>query len=301
MIASLAFQRWRMTLGGLAAALALIFFVATPQGQVAAAEFLAQFRSQRLAVVTFDPEQMRRGALGSFDRLGTLLVNGQAVTPGDRRAHAEANRSRQVGSVQEASRETGLAVVQPDPATLPAGVNRTPTIRVMPAQQSRLTFDRQKAREYFDSIGRKDLSLPDRLQGTSLMVAVPPVVMLEYKTADGKPSLMIGQTGELQVGTEGGASLAEVRDFLLGLPNLPKGVADQLRSFQDWRTTLPIPVPVDKVAWQDTTIAGAPGLLLNDNSGLGSAAIWQQNGRIYGVAGPMKANELVKIANSLRP
>ena len=163
-----------------------------------------------------------------------------------------------------------------------------------------MTFDRQKAREYFDSINRKDLSLPDRLHGSTLVVALPPIVMLEYATADNKPAVMIGQAREVQVGVEGGASLDEVRTFLLGLPDLPPEVARQLRSIQDWTSTLPIPVPVDKMTWQETKIAGADAYILNDNTGLGSGVIWQRDGRILGVAGPMKATDLRKVAESLR-
>ena len=88
--------------------------------------------------------------------------------------------------------------------------------------------------------------------------------------------------------------------FLLGLPNVPPDLARQLRSMQDWTTTLPIPVPVDRATWQETTIAGAPAYILNDNTGLGSGVIWQRDGRIIGVAGPMKATELRRIAESLK-
>jgi hypothetical protein len=142
--------------------------------------------------------------------------------------------------------------------------------------------------------------LPDKLHGATLVVALPPVVMLEYSAQDNKPAVMIGEAREVQVGVEGNASLDEVRNFLLGLPNVPPELARQLRSMQDWTSTLPIPVPVDKMTWQETTIAGAPAYILNDNTGLGSGVIWQRDGRILGVAGPMKATDLRKIAESLK-
>ena len=40
--------------------------------------------------------------------------------------------------------------------------------------------------------------------------------------------------------------------------------------------------------------------LLNDNSGVGSAAIWHANGHLYGVAGSLKATDLKRIADGLR-
>jgi hypothetical protein len=280
-------QRWRLALAGLAAALALAFALATPEGQAIAAGFLAQFRSQRLAIVTFDPNQSRQTGLFRLEQLGSVR-NNQPPRPTD------------LASVQEAASRLGAPVLQPDPATLPAWISRTPKVRFSPASETRLTFDRAKARAYFDSINRKDLSLPDRLHDATLVVALPPIVMLEYTASDNKPALMIGQAREVQVGVEGGATLEEVRTFLLNMPDLPPDLVRQLRSIQDWTSTLPIPVPVDKMTWQETTIVGAPAYILNDNTGLGSGVIWQRDGRIFGVAGPMKATDLRRVAESLK-
>jgi len=283
----LVWQRWRFAVGGLAAALAIALALATPEGQAVAATFLAQFRSQRLAIVTIDPNQTRQTGLFRLERLGTVQ-NNQPPKP------------IEIASVKEAADRSGFPVLQPDPAKLPDGVSRTPKVRFSPASETRLTFDKTKTRAYFDSINRKDLSLPDKLQGSTLVVALPPIVMLEYAAADNKPAVMIGEAREVQVGVEGGASLDEVRSFLLSMPDLPPDLARQLRSIQDWTSTLPIPVPVDKVTWKETTIAGAQAYILDDNTGLGSGVIWQRDGRIHRVAGPMKATEVRKIAESLK-
>jgi hypothetical protein len=173
-------------------------------------------------------------------------------------------------------------------------------VRFSPATQTRLTFDKQKTRAYFDSMNRKDVALPDNLDGATLAVSLPPIVILEYGGTNGKPAVMVGEARAVEMGVEGKASLDDVRSFLLTMPGLPDDLARQLRSIQDWRSTLPIPVPVDKISWQDTTVSGAPGYLLNDNTGLGSAVIWQANGQIYGVAGPMKATDLRKLAETLK-
>jgi hypothetical protein len=284
---TLVWQRWRLALGGLAAALALTFALTTPQGQAAAASFLAQFRSQRLAIVTIDPNQARQTGLFRLERLGSVK-NAQPPQPVD------------VASVQEAASRAGFSVLQPDPATLPPGASKTPKVRFSPASETRLTFDKAKTRAYFDSINRKDLSLPDKLDGSTLVVSLPPIVMQQYATSDNKPAVMIGQAREIQVGVEGKASLDEVRTFLLSLPDLPPDLVRQLQSMQDWTNTLPIPVPVDKVTWQETKIGGAQAYILNDNTGLGSGVIWQRDGSILGVAGPMKATDLRKVAESLK-
>lgn len=281
-------NRWRVALGGLAAALVLTFLIGTPPGRTAAAQFLAQFRSQRFAVVTLDPSQ-RGDALRQLERLGTV----QGTGPGQ--------RSSAVGSIDRASSSAGFAVKQPDPAALPAELAKTPRIQVSPATEMRFTFDTAKARAYFDSTGRPDVALPDKFNGATLVVSVPAAVLLQYlPAASTGPGLMIGQASELTVGTEGGVTLDELRDFLLGLPGVSPDLARQLRAIQDWRNTLPIPVPADQVNWQQATIAGGQGLILADNTGLGSGAIWQRDGRVYGVAGAATIGEIQRVADSLQ-
>ena len=111
---------------------------------------------------------------------------------------------------------------------------------------------------------------------------------------------MIGQAGELVVDAEGKVGLDELRDFLLGLPGLPQTTVNQLRQIKNWNQTLPIPVPVDQVNWKSVTFKGKnQGLLLNDNSGLVSAAIWHADGHLYGLAGSIKATDLKRIADGL--
>ena len=111
--------------------------------------------------------------------------------------------------------------------------------------------------------------------------------------------MIVVEAGELVVDVQGNVSLPEMRDFLLGLPGLPRTVVSQLKQIQNWNDTLPIPVPVDQVNWQSATINGNQALLLNDNSGAGSAAVWHANGHLYGVAGTLKANDLKRVADSL--
>ena len=297
MTLTLPFQRWRIAMSGLAAALLLMLVLGTPQGRGAGAQFLAQFRGERLAAVPLSTGQIANieATLTDLDRLGT--IHGIDTAP----------EMRTVASIAEASQFVGFAVLQPDANALPEGVSSTPTaIRVVPPHELRFTFDRDKARAYYESIGRGDVSLPERFHGTSLVVNTPPAVLMDYRSA-GQPvdaplgmGLVLGQAGTITASTEGGVTLEEMRLFLLELPGLSPETARQLRAINDWRTTLPIPIPAERITWERAEIAGTPGLLLNDNTGLGSAAIWQRDGRIYGLAGAVKAREIQRVADTLR-
>jgi hypothetical protein len=294
---ALPFQRWRLAICGLAAALALLLLVGTPQGRGAAAQFLAQFRGERIAAVSLSTSQIVNieRTMSELQHLGTLVGIDPAPVP------------QAMASVAEASRFVGFPVLEPDSATLPAGISATPAeARVMPSRQVRFTFDLDQARAYYQSIGRDDVTLPERFDGTSLVVNMPPAVLLTYRSQDAPADspfgfgLVVGQAQTMSADVEGGVTLEDLREFLLELPGLSPETARQLREIEDWKTTLPLPIPVDQVAWERTTIAGSPGLLLNDNTGLGSVAIWQRDGRIVGIAGAMAARELRRVAESFR-
>jgi len=289
---------WRVAASGLAAAVALSFVVAfTPQGNAAAASFLSQFRSQQVTAVEVSP-QSQAEITKTLNALGSL---GTVKTPAGLSSNGVHSASSSV-SLAEAAQAVGFPLQTPDPATLPAGLDKAPQVRVMPASQVRFTFDKTKARAYFDSTGHPEVSLPDKFDGATLVVSIPSAAMLQYGNASARDALIIGEAGELLVDVEGGkVSLPEMRDFLLGLPGLPQSTVSQLKQIQNWNQTLPIPIPVDKVNWQSTTFNGNQGLLLNDNSGVGSAAIWHANGHLYGMAGSLRATDIKRIADSLAP
>ena len=289
--------RWGIAISGFAAALVLMLVLGTSQGRGAAAEFLAEFRGERLVGMSLSTGQIANveETLSEIEHLGT--VRGMDTVP----------EMRSVASIAEASQFVGFEVLEPDAAALPAGLASTPTaIRVIPAQDVSVTFDREKALTYYQSIGQGDVSFPERFDGASLVVNTPPGVLLEYRRRDDTIKgplgigLLVGQAGVVTVSAEGGVTLDDLRDFLLELPRLSPETAQQLRMIDEWRTTLPLPIPADRIAWERATIAGSSGLLLNDNTGLGSAALWQRDGRIYAIAGAMKAEEIKRVADTLR-
>jgi hypothetical protein len=293
---------WRVAAGGLAAAIALSLVVAfTPEGNSAAAAFLAQFRSQQVQAIEITPQSQADifKAMSALNNLGTLettSVTGATTTVAAARAEAQ---QAHPATAAEAAQTVGFPLVLPDTATLPKGLATSPTIRVSPSTQARLTLDAYKARAYYQKAGHPELSLPDKFNGATLTVTIPAAALVSYGGTSAKDELIVAEAGELVVDVQGKASLPEMRDFLLTLPGLPTSVVNQLKQIQSWNDTLPIPVPVDQVNWKKATINGSPGLLLNDNSGVGSAAIWHANGHLYGVAGSLKATELKKVADSL--
>jgi hypothetical protein len=292
------FDRWRLVAAGVAAAVAIAAVAVTPQGQALASQFLAQFRSEQVAAIEVSPQSQQaiQKTFQTLSNLGTVEYPNGASNPNE--AARRANDAKQPSvSLADASQRVGFQVTQPDASTLPANVEKTPHIAVFPGQTMRFKFDLAKAQAYYKSLGQ-NVTIPSKFDGATLVVNMPTGALLTYQSVDqaSRETLVVGEAGELTIGTEGNVSLEELRSFLLGLPGLPADTVNQLKAIQDWQHTLPIPIPTNQVRWQKTTIQGHQGLFLNDNSGVGSAAIVQANGHIYGWAGTLKATDLMNVA-----
>jgi hypothetical protein len=286
--------RTRAVAAGLVAAAVLTGVMATPGGRAAAASFLGQFRSQRLQVVSLDTGQLTQSASFANDLVGTGVFSGD-VGKVDSLARVEP-----APDLAAAGRMAGFAVPAVDPSVLPGGVGPTPQrILVSRAREVRITFDRDRALAYLRAHGRPDARLPERYDGTRLVVHVPAAVVQQFAGRDGGPALLVGKAGMLALDAEGGASLAELRQVVLGLPGLPAGVASQLRDIGDWRSTLPLPVPTDQVHARPVTVAGTEGLAFADQGGRLHAVVWQRDGYLWGVAGILRADQARHVADSL--
>ena len=286
--------RGRAVAAALVATLVLTGLVATPGGRAAAASFLGQFRSQRLQAVPLDT--------GQANQVGDVLTGlvDSGVFTGDPHQVTGLDDPEVAADLAEAGRLAGFAVPAVDPSALPRGVERTPSrILVSRALEARITFDRDRALAYLRGHGRPDAQLPERFDGTQLVVRVPTVVVQQFAGRDGGPAVLVGKAGMLGVDTEGGATLEELREVVLGLPGLPAETVAQLRSIGDWRTTLPIPVPTDQVRSRPATVNGAEGLSFADQTGRLHALLWQRDGHIWGVAGVLGADEARDVADSL--
>jgi hypothetical protein len=286
--------RARGAAAALIAAVVLTGLVATPGGRAAAASFLAQFRSQRFEVLSLDPTQATQ-----FEEVIGELVDTGVFTGGAFGGNVYGD-PRTVADRDQASRMAGFAVPAVDPSVLPRGVGRTPErIMVIPARETAITFDRDHALDYLRDNGRPDARLPERFDGTRLVVQLPAVVIQQFAGRDGGPALLVGKAGMLGLDTEGGASLEELREVVLDLPGLPEGTVAQLRAIGDWRNTLPLPVPTDEVSWRATQVEGADAISFADPSGRLHALLWQRYGYIWGVAGVVGSGEARDVANSL--
>jgi hypothetical protein len=288
--------RWlaqpRVVLAALAGALVVCSLVVLPQGQALASALVVFFRGQTIQPVATDYAHLQNGyrALEELEKLGAL--QGRLPT-----------QLSTVSSTTAAGSMAGFTIAQP--GTLPSGMPRTPTaVKALAPSQVILTLSAATADAYFASIG-SGRTLPAALDGEQLIVNFPGVALCEY-AAPTSGKLYIGQAGQLSVEVAGNATVDELRQYLLTLPGLSPDTAAALQSISNWQTTIPLGIPTDRAGWNAITVGGhlgGPGVALNDNTGIGSAVVWQQSNGLqsFGVGGwGIKANDVQAVANSLQ-
>ncbi|MBI2955252.1 MAG: zf-HC2 domain-containing protein [Chloroflexi bacterium] len=276
--------RYRLASAGVVALLAVMFIGLTPQGQVAASNFLAQFRAQKLKVVMVDQRELATIS-SELSHFGDVDVS-----------QLEAMSTARVSSIAEASRRAGFTVRQPQ--TLPAGIASEPSIDVIDGSTITFTFDVARAQAYLASIGQQSFNIPPKFDGAKLIFNVPTAILLVY--GQNNLPLVVGQAATPTADLAGNVTALEMRDLLLRLPGLSQDTVSQLKAMDDWTNTLPIPLPRDQARWREVDLSGVNALVIGDNTGLGSFVIWQQDGIVYGVGGPMAEDQLLTVARSLR-
>ncbi|MCY7365180.1 MAG: hypothetical protein LH469_07725, partial [Frankiaceae bacterium] len=120
-----------------------------------------------------------------------------------------------------------------------------------------------------------------------------------WQSASGAPALVVGRA-VAPTAFSAGLPFEQVRDYLLTLPGLPEGVAEQLRTFAADGSTLPLPVPAGEVTTSSTQVGGVPATLLVSRDRALSAVVWVQEGVLTVVAGSLGDDEVLAVARGLR-
>jgi len=322
--------------GLLAAAAALVAALAlTPAGSLAA-NMITLFEPQQFTAVPVTRADLRSlRSLPDLSSYGTM-------------SYLQNPTTQVVASASAAGQATGFAVRTP--AFLPGGIPATVSYNVMSQGVASFTFSAAKARAATTAAGKTLPPMPAGLDGSTLRLAVGPVVVATYGSnplgasanrapgsGDGAsathghgnvpaavararkaaglrgavsqahatsgeiPSLVIVQALRPQLSTTNNVTAAELENYLASQPGISPQLAAEIRGIGDPSTTLPIPIPIDRFDAQHVTLRdGADSLVVGDNTGVGSGVIWQDNGRVYAVAGALTEDQVLSIANSLR-
>jgi hypothetical protein len=281
--------------------LCMVVLLAFEPVRTAAEDFLGVFRAEKFTAVTIDinnpPEIPSPSELGTFTK-------------------PEPPAMHKVTQMQAANL-VSFRILAPQEA---AGLPGNPELTVTDNAQYSFTFNAEKVKAYLASKGISGMVLPKNLDGATVKVTVPPIVMKNYGDVanavdqlQGEPRKQ-GETAGAATATARHLSLVEttsptletppdfdvemLRAQLLSSGLLPPELSSQLSSIQDWQSTAIIPVPSDANR-RDVDVAGVPGMLVSgENYGVG--VFWKRGDVIYGVAGNLSEEETLGVARSIK-
>jgi len=267
----------RPAFAALAVAVAL-----TGAGAAAANDWLPIFRTKQIAPVTLSTSDLI--ALPDLSAYGELVVSGVVdVSP--------------VADAAAATAATGLRV--PEVTTMPRGVSGEPVYQVGRQASATFTFSAERAARTAAEAGKTLPAPPPGLDGSQVRMVAGPGLAAVWRQPNGVPALLVGRAVAPTAFSDG-VPFEVVRDYLLSLPGLPPTVATQLRTFAGDGSTLPLPVPAERMTTSSVRVGEAPATVLASRDGLMAAVLWVNDGVVTVVAGSLSAGEVVSIARELR-
>jgi hypothetical protein len=274
--------RWRSAVRKPAVAAVAAAVLLSGAGVAAANDWLPIFQTERVDPVEITSTELVQ--VPDLSAYGDLEITQEPDT-------------EQVGDAATALERTGLAV--PEVAELPEGVTGDPTYQVGDVVGATFTFSAAKAAQAAAAEGEVLPPPPAGLDGSSLRMEAGPGVASVWAQPTGVPTLVVASLVAPKVYSSG-VPFETVRDYLLSLPGLPAGLADQLRDLSADGATLPLPVPAELVTSSTADVGGNEATVLTSRDGLFAGVVWVEDGQVTGVAGSLSADELLSVARGLR-
>ncbi len=188
-----------------------------------------------------------------------------------------------VPSIAAAARATGLDLAVP--TALPAGVGNPASILVQPQVTATIRFG----------------AAAGALAGRSLTLVAGPAVLVEYGASTsglGLPTLATFAMGRPAVSSTDSPA-AQLEAYVLSRPDVPAGLAQEIRLLGDINSVLPVPTPPGANVTQ-VDVSGSPAILVTDGSLGASGVIWEDRGGIvHAAVGLLDRKDILDVAGKL--
>ena len=283
-----AVRRWPVTkaAAALVVGAAAAGLLTVPAVRASAQSFLAMFR-----IVDFVAVPLGERGIASLDRIDLPNLLGEHVQiAGDA-------PPTPVSSAEEASAAAGYEARVP--AWLPDGATLVEAA-VTGARVVRVTADAARLQDVMDTLGITDLDVPPGLDGQTLTVDVPPVVMLRYRH-DGRHTRFL-QAPSPAVTLPGGVELAALGEIGLRILGLAPVEANQLAHSIDWTSTLLVPLPPTAQSFRRIDVNGHPGVAIEhqppDESPT-NMILWSDGDRVFALMSLQNMSQVVQMALSV--
>jgi len=220
-------------------------------------------------------------------------------------------RQPQLQAATSASDAEALAgMTAPTVSNLPSTISTNITYGAMTQAEAVFTFSAAKAQAAAAAQGKALPALPAGMDGATLTIKVGPAIGEIYgdlqKPAAGSdisqmtlPQLVVVKSSAPSA-TSTQVTVKQIEDYVLAQPGITAELKAALDAIGDPSTTLLIPIPVQYATSKDVTVQGVKGVALGDNTGVGAGVIWVKNGVVYAVAGSIKQDDAITIANNLK-
>ena len=298
---------------GVPALLVFALVFAFPATRALAGELLNLFRVQRVTVVPVDFTGMEQlnGAVGN--NISQLISDSVTM-------QKEPTDPTNVANTDEASQLAGFNVRAPQDIT-------SARISVMSGASFAFTIDRSKAQALLDEAGRSDLVLPEEVDGADVSVNIPSSVSIAFGTCPepsneseaaremdremnttGSPGrvykdcIILAQIPSPEISAPASLDIAKLAQIGLEFTGMTAEEAVQFTSTVDWTSTLIVPIPKNAASYQQVTVDGVTGTLIERPSDDAPqfALFWVKDGVIYTIGGlGNNSQKALEIANSL--
>lgn len=288
-------------------AVAVVVLVATPGGRSLTGRFFGSLRIDKPQAVNVNlSEFVGPNANQNLQQMVTQMISDQVVsTPGES-PESEAN-------VAAASAAAGF------PVKLLQGRSDTPRITVLGGHGYTLNVDRNRLQAIFDEAGRRDLVVPQSVNGATVTIRIPHAVILTYGTCPGESSaganlatpapattqfddcVILREAPSPEIKAPSDIDLSQLSEIALELAGMTPDQAHRFLETVDWRSLLGVSFPRFMRSYQAVTVNGVPGTLLTlgGRQGPDYALLWVKNGIVYSLRGFGDSSRAAKLASSL--
>ncbi len=303
------FIRRRTIFASLAVIAVLVVGLSIPSGFAWAGQFLSLFRVQQVTVIPIDPTGLAAlknnpTALQQFSELMAKSFNFEKK-PGDPVPAANA---------ADASKLAGFTV------RLPTSPSSQPRLTVQPGTAFEFTVDRAHAQALLDESGHQDLVLPPSLDNAQISVNIPDAVSAAYGSCpapqgvSGDPDVqgsagrqhpdcvLLAEMPSPTINTPPDINFQQLAQIGLEFTGMTPAQAQALSQNINWASTLVIPLPKNAATYQQVTVDGVSGVLIQrpPDDAPEYALIWVKDGIIYAIGGfGNNTAQAIDMANSM--
>jgi hypothetical protein len=202
-----------------------------------------------------------------------------------------------VASADEASGLAGYSVRVP--GWLPAGATLVEAA-VSGARVVQVTADTVRLQGVMDSLGITDLDVPAGLDGQTLTVNVPPMVMLRYRH-DGRHTRFL-QAPSPVVSLPAGVELSALGEIGLRILGLAPDEARRLAGSIDWTSTMLVPLPPTAHTFRRIDVNGHPGVAVEHqppNQSPTNMILWSDGERVFALMSLQHMTQVMQMALSV--